>query len=53
MKRERRTSTLQDRLAATQEEEREGSTVTCGKYYLSPSLYARWTKKYLSKVYRV
>lgn len=49
MKKERRVFSPEDRLAIIQEGEREGSTVTCRKYNLAPSLYARWKKKYLSK----
>ena len=49
MKKERRAFTPEDRLAIIQEGEREGSTATCRKYNVAPSLYARWKKKYLSK----
>ncbi|TBH69757.1 transposase [Aquirufa antheringensis] len=49
MKRERRIFTPEDRLAILQEGQREGTTVTCRKYNLAPSLYAKWKNKYLSK----
>ena len=49
MKRERRVFSPEDRLAIIQEGQREGSTVTCRKYNLAPSLYAKWKNKYLSK----
>lgn len=48
MKKERRAFSPEDRLAIIQEGEREGSTATCRKYNLAPSLYARWKKKYLT-----
>lgn len=47
----RRTFTPEDRLAILQEGQREGQTATCRKYNLSPSLYLRWKKMYLSKGY--
>lgn len=49
MKRERRVFTIENRLSIIQEGDREGTAVTCRKYSLAPSLYARWKKKYLSK----
>lgn len=49
MKKERRSFSPEDRLALLQEGDREGSTVTCRKYNLAPSLYARWKNKYLAK----
>jgi transposase-like protein len=49
MKRERRIFSPEDRLAILQEGQREGNVVTCRKYHLSPSLYAKWKTKYLSK----
>ena len=49
MKRERRVFSPEDRLAIIQEGQREGTTVTCRKYNLAPSLYAKWKNKYLSK----
>lgn len=49
MKKERRVFSPEDRLAIIQEGQREGSTATCRKYNLAPSLYARWKTKYLSK----
>jgi putative transposase len=49
MKKERRIFTPEDRLAILQEGQREGTTVTCRKYSLAPSLYAKWKNKYLSK----
>lgn len=53
MKRERRIFSPEDRLAILQEGQREGNVVTCRKYHLSPSLYAKWKTKYLSKVLKV
>ena len=49
MKKERRVFSPEDRLAILQEAQREGATVTCRKYNLAPSLYAKWKNKYLSK----
>ena len=49
MKRERRTFSPEDRLSILQEASREGQTQTCRKYNLSPSLFFRWKKKYLTK----
>lgn len=49
MKRERRSFTPEERLSILQEGEKEGTTETCRKYRLSPSLYLRWKKKYLEK----
>jgi putative transposase len=49
MKKERRIFTPEDRLAILQEAQREGVTVTCRKYNLAPSLYAKWKNKYFSK----
>lgn len=49
MKRERRVFSPEDRLAIIQEGQREGTTVTCRKYNLASSLYAKWKNKYLSK----
>ena len=49
MKKERRVFSPEDRLVIIQEGQREGSTATCRKYNLAPSLYARWKTKYLSK----
>lgn len=49
MKRERRIFSPEDRLAILQEGQREGNVVTCRKYHLSPSLYAKWKTTYLSK----
>jgi len=49
MKRERRTFSPEDRLSILQEASREGQSETCRKYNLSPSLFLRWKKKYLSK----
>ena len=49
MKKERRAFSPEDRLSIIQEGEREGSTATCRKYNLAPSLYARWKKKYQAK----
>lgn len=49
MKKERRTFSPEDRLSILQEASREGQSETCRKYNLSPSLFLRWKKKYLSK----
>lgn len=49
MKRERRVFSPEDRLAIIQEGLREGTTVTCRKYNVSPSLYGKWKHKYLSR----
>lgn len=49
MKKERRVFSPEDRLAIVQEGQREGSTATCRKYNLSPSLFAKWKSKYLAK----
>ena len=49
MKRERRVFSPEDRQAIIQEGQREGTTVTCSKYNLASSLYAKWMNKYLSK----
>lgn len=48
MKKQRRVFSPEDRLSIIQEGQREGSTVTCRKYNLAPSLYAKWKNKYLS-----
>lgn len=47
--REKRKFSPEERLSILQEGEREGQTVTCRKYKLSPSLYQRWKQKYLLK----
>ncbi|WP_158280863.1 hypothetical protein [Pararcticibacter amylolyticus] len=39
MKKGRRSFTAEDRLAITQEGEREGAMVACRKYNVAPSLY--------------
>jgi len=39
MKKERRSFSPEDRLAIVQEGQREGTTATCRKYNLSPSLF--------------
>lgn len=49
MSRKLRKFTPEERLAIIQECEREGHSVTCRKYDLSPSLVQGWKKKYLSK----
>jgi putative transposase len=49
MKKERRSFSPEDRLAIVQEGQREGTTATCRKYNLSPSLFAKWRSKYLAK----
>lgn len=48
MKRERRSFSPEDRLAIVQEGQREGTTATCRRYNLSPSLFAKWRSKYLA-----
>jgi len=45
----KRTFTPEDRLSILQEGQREGHTETSRKYSISPSLYARWRKKYLNE----
>jgi transposase-like protein len=49
MKTTRRKFTPEERLSIVQESQREGQTVTCRKYKLSPSLLAKWKSRYLSK----
>ena len=49
MKRERSVFSPEDRLAIIQEDQREGTTVTCRRYNLAPILYAKQKNKYLSK----
>ena len=49
MKKERRSFSPEDRLAIVQEGQREGTTATCRKYNLSPSLFAKWRSRYLAK----
>jgi transposase-like protein len=48
MKKQRRVFSPEDRLTIIQEGQREGTTVTCCKYNLAPSLYGKWKNKYLS-----
>lgn len=45
----RRKFTPEDRLSVLREAEREGRANTLRKYNISPSLYNRWRKKYLSE----
>lgn len=45
----RRKFTPEDRLSILQEGEREGQASTIRKYHLTPSLYARWKRKYLNE----
>jgi putative transposase len=45
MKKERRSFSPEDRLATVQEGKCEGTTATCRKYNLSPSLFAKWRSK--------
>lgn len=45
----RRKFTPEDRLSILREAEREGRANTLRKYNISPSLYNRWRKKYLSE----
>ncbi len=49
MKSTRRKFTPEDRLSILQESQREGHSVTCRKYNLSPSLLTKWKARYLSK----
>lgn len=44
----KRTFTPEERLSILQEGQREGQTVTCRKYNISPSVYHYWKSKYLS-----
>lgn len=45
----KRSFTPEERLAILQEGQREGHIETSRKYTISPSLYARWRKKYLNE----
>ena len=47
MTKTRRTFTPEERLSIIQEGQREGHAETLRKYNISPSLYARWRRKYL------
>lgn len=49
MKNTRRKFTPEDRLSIIQEAQREGHSVTCRKYNLSPSLLTKWKTRYLNK----
>jgi transposase-like protein len=49
MKSTRRKFTPEDRLSILQEAQREGHSVTCRKYNLSPSLLTKWKARYLNK----
>jgi putative transposase len=49
MKNTRRKFTPEDRLSIIQEAQREGHSVTCRKYNLSPSLLTKWKVRYLHK----
>jgi transposase-like protein len=49
MKNTRRKFTPEDRLSILQEAQREGHSVTCRKYNLSPSLITKWKARYLNK----
>lgn len=49
MKNTRRKFTPEDRLSIIQEAQREGHSVTCRKYNLSPSLLTKWKVRYLNK----
>ncbi len=49
MTKSRRKFSPEERLAIVQESEREGSTETCRKYNLSPSLLSKWRQRYLQK----
>jgi len=49
MKTTRRKFTPEERLSIVQESQREGQTVTCRKYKISPSLLSKWKSRYLSK----
>lgn len=48
MSKKRRKFSPEDRLSIVQEAERQGRSETLRKYNLSPSLFDRWRKKYLS-----
>lgn len=48
MKRTRRKFTAEERLSILQEAEREGRQETIRKYNLSPSLFDRWKRQYLT-----
>jgi transposase-like protein len=49
MKSTRRKFTPEDCLSILQEAQREGHSVTCRKYNLSPSLLTKWKARYLNK----
>lgn len=49
MKSTKRKFTPEDRLSILQEAQREGHSVTCRKYNLSPSLLTKWKARYLNK----
>ena len=46
MSKPRRNFSAEDRLSIVQEGIREGTTVTCRKYNLAPSLFAKWKRRY-------
>lgn len=49
MKNTRLKFTPEDRLSNIQEAQREGHSVTCRKYNLSPSLLTKWKARYFNK----
>ncbi len=49
MSKPRRNFTPEERLSILQEGEREGQAATIRKYQITPSLYARWKRKYLQE----
>lgn len=49
MSKSRRKFSPEERLSIIQECDREGQSVTCRKYNISPSLVQRWKQKYLAK----
>lgn len=48
MSKTKRTFSPEERLSILQEAQREGRTETLRKYSISPSLFDRWRKKYLT-----
>lgn len=49
MSREKRKFTPEERLSILKEAEQQGRAETLRKYNISPSLFDRWRKKYLSQ----
>jgi|WetSurMetagenome_2_1015567.scaffolds.fasta_scaffold646264_1 putative transposase len=46
MKRSKRTWTVEEKVSILKEAEEKGSTLTCRKYGIYPSLFAAWREKY-------